>query len=93
MLNDDGFRLLPEGAYVDDFVGDPVFTDITVDGEVYTLYRIVRVTHEAINQNLHWTHRANVAAVRSNLFGVALLRVIDRVIQDARVTLSNLENY
>ena len=88
LLNDDGFRLLPEGASVHDYVDDAVFTDVTDDGEVYTLYRIVRVTHEATNESLHWTHRANVAAVRSNQFGVALLRVINRVIQDSRVTIT-----
>lgn len=86
MLNDDAFRILPEGTNVDDFVDNGVFTDVTEDGEVYTLYRIVRITHEAIGPSIHWTHRANVTAVRSDQFGVALLRVRNRVIEDSQVT-------
>lgn len=86
MLNDDAFRILPEGTNVDDFVDNGVFTDVTEDGEVYTLYRIVRITHEATTPHVHWTHRANVTAVRSDQFGVALLRVLNRVIEDSQVT-------
>ncbi|MEN9301089.1 MAG: hypothetical protein RLZZ254_870 [Actinomycetota bacterium] len=91
MLNDDAFRILPEGTNVDDFVDNGVFTDVTDDGEVYTLYRIVRITHEATTPHVHWTHRANVTAVRSDQFGVALLRIVDRIIHSSQVTITESE--
>lgn len=83
------FRLLPEGLDPLDVVDDVEFTDVTNHGEIYTLYRIVRITHEATGEPDKWTHMANVSRVRDPGLGVAFLRVIDRIIVDSKVTLSN----
>lgn len=69
-------------------VDDPEFTDVSRDGEIYTRYRIVRITHEAENHPDGWTHMANVVRVRRHALGVALLRVKDRIIEESRVTLA-----
>ena len=90
-MSNDPFRLLPAGIDVADIVDDPEFTEVTRNGEVYTLYRIVRITHEAVDHPDGWTHMANVVRVRNPSLGVALLQVVDRVIEDARVTLSGVE--
>lgn len=82
------FRLLPEGLAVDAVVDDHEFTEVTNDGEVYTLYRIVRFTHEAIDHVGPWTHQANVARVRIPAMGTAMLRIVDRSVEASRVSLS-----
>lgn len=82
------FHLLPEGLRVDEIVDDPEFTEVTDNGEVYTLYRIVRVTHEVTDHPDGWTHLANIVRVRQSAIGTAFLRVVARVIEDAKVTLS-----
>lgn len=87
-MSESAFRLLSEGFVTNSIIDDPVFTEITDDGEVYTLYQIIRITHEAENHPENWTHRANVAQVRHPRIGVALLQVVDRVIVRSRVTLS-----
>lgn len=89
-MNSDPFVLLPESTQTFEIVDDPVFTEVTRNGEAYTLYRIVRVTHAATNHPEGWTHMANVVRVRTPAIGVALLLVVDRVIEDARVTLSQV---
>lgn len=85
------FVLLPEGLVVADFVDDPEFTEVTGNGEIYTLYRIVRVTHEISNHASGWTHLANVVRVRDPAIGTALLRIVDQAVEDAKVTLSDIE--
>lgn len=80
--------LLPEGQDTGAIVDDPEFTEVTNQGEVYTLYRVVRFTHEIFDHPQKWTHMANVVRVRRTALGVALLRVVDRAIDDAKVTLS-----
>lgn len=87
----DPFHLLPEGTETTDIVDDPEFTEVTRNGEVYTLYRIVRITHEATNDPDGWTHMANVVRVRNPAIGVALLLVVNRVIEEAKVTLSPIQ--
>ena len=87
-MSDDAFRLLPEGFPTDSVVDDPEFTVVSDNGEVYTLFRIVRVTHEAIHHPDGWTHMANVVRVRNPALGVARLRIADRVIEEAAVTLA-----
>lgn len=67
---------------------DPEFTEVTMDGEVYTLYRVVRLTHEFVRHPEGWTHLANVARIREPAIGVAHLQVIERAIEEARVVLS-----
>ncbi|MEY2968341.1 MAG: hypothetical protein RIQ64_968 [Actinomycetota bacterium] len=89
-MRDDSFFLLPEGLLISDFVDDPEFTEVTFNGEVYTLYRIVRITHEATDHPQGWTHMANVVRVRAPALGVALLRIVGRSIEDARVSLSGI---
>lgn len=87
-MTTDPFSLLPEGTHTAEIVDDEEFTEVTRNGEVYTLYRIVRITHEATNHPDGWTHMANVVRVRNPAIGVALLLVVNRVIEDARVVLS-----
>ncbi|NBP53077.1 MAG: hypothetical protein EBU67_02065 [Actinobacteria bacterium] len=78
-MSDEVFRLLPESVPTDDIVDDPEFTEVTRNGEIYTLFRIVRVTHES------------VVRIRKPAIGVAHLRIIARVIEDAKVTLSAVQ--
>jgi hypothetical protein len=87
-VNDDWFRLLPEGVETSSIVDDPDFSEVSVDGEIYTRYRIVRFTHETIDHPDGWTHMANVVRVRRQALGVARLRVVNRAIEDAAVTLA-----
>lgn len=86
-MNADNYRILPEGTDTSEVVDDPEFTDVTENGEVYTLYRIVRITHEVTGHPEGWTHVANVVRVRDTAIGTALLRVIDRIIDDARTSM------
>lgn len=81
-------RLLPEGTETDQFVDDPEFTVVTGDGEIYTLFRIVRITHDCTKAKLPWTHLANVARVVDRAIGVARLLILDRVIVDASVDIA-----
>ena len=87
-MTDQRFRLLPEGVDALSIVDDLEFTEVSRDGEIYTRYRIVRFTHEATDQPDGWTHMANVVRVRRQALGVALLKVSDRIIEDAIVTLA-----
>ncbi len=87
-MSEHWFRLLPEGFDLFTVVDDPEFTDVSRDGEIYTRYRIVRITHEVENHPDGWTHMANVVRVRKRALGVALLRVNDRIIEDSHVTLA-----
>ncbi len=80
-------RLLPEGLSPTELVDDLEFTEVTDDGEVYTLYRIVRITEEFIDSRDNWSHLANVVRVRDPGIGVAHLLIRDRVIYEAMVTL------
>ena len=82
------YRLLSELTKVDDFLDEAVFTDVTNEGETYTRYRVTRVTHEVSGHPRDWTHMANVVPVRTSGIGVALLRVVNRAIEDSEVTMS-----
>jgi hypothetical protein len=90
-MSDEVFQLLPESVPTDDIVDDPEFTEVTRNGEIYTLFRIVRVTHESTNHPDGWTHLANVVRIRKPAIGVAHLRIIARVIEDAKVILSAVQ--
>jgi len=83
---DESFVLLSELTRVDDFLKDPVFADVSQAGETYTSYRVVRITHEAIDHPEGWTHLANVTRARDGATGVARLRIVDRHIKESRVT-------
>lgn len=83
---DGSFVLLSELARVEDYLEDPVFADVSQAGETYTSYRVVRVTHEATDHPEGWTHLANVTRARDGAMGVAMLRVVDRHIEESRVT-------
>ncbi len=87
-MSDHKSRLLPEGLSTTDLVDDIGFTEVTDNGEVYTLFRIVRVTEELIGHFEGWTHVANVVRVREPARGVAHLQIRDRSIHEARVTLA-----
>lgn len=83
---DESFVLLSELTRVDEFLKDPVFADVSQAGETYTSYRVVRITHEAIDHPEGWTHLANVTRARDGATGVARLRIVDRNIEESRVT-------
>lgn len=85
-------RLLPEALPVSEVLDDPEFTDVTTDGEVYTRYRVVRLTHEFTAHPEGWTHLANVVRMREPAIGVALLQVKARSIEESRVTLSPIND-
>lgn len=87
-MSDRWFRLLPEGFDLSTVVDDPEFTDVSRDGEIYTRYRIVRITHESVDHPDGWTHMANVVRVRKPALGVAMLLVRNRIIEVSRVTLA-----
>ena len=80
------YTLLSELSANTDFVDDPLFTDVTNDGETYTLYRIARFTHSIEGHPDGWTHMANVSPEREIGLGVALLRIVDRQIEESSVT-------
>jgi hypothetical protein len=82
------YRLLSELAKVEDYLDEAVFTDVTEEGESYCRHRVTRITHEISGHPGGWTHMANVVPVRSSGIGVALLRVVNRAIEDSEVTLS-----
>ena len=79
------YTLLSEATLVEDFVDDPVFTDVTNDGEIYTGYRIVRFTHEISGHHENWSHLANVSLEYGKGIGVAYLRIRNRIIEDSRI--------
>jgi hypothetical protein len=82
------FTLLSELTSVSDFLDNQEFTDVTQDGEIYTSYRVVKITHEARDHPDSWTHRANVARIRIPAIGVALLKIENRQVVASSVTLS-----
>jgi hypothetical protein len=70
---------------VSDYVDNPVFTDVTNDGEIYTTYRIVRITHEVFEHPDDWTHLANVTLEFNIGIGVAHLRLMNKVVEQSRI--------
>ena len=89
-MTDARFELLPEGLDPAEIVDDVEFTEVTNHGEVYTLFRIVRFTHAVFGHPEGWTHMANVTRVRKPALGTALLRIVDRVVEESMVTISNV---
>ena len=83
------YTVLSELLPIDHFLDDPVFTDVTGQGEIYTLFRVMRVTHTVDRHPDGWTHLANVARVREPAIGVAMLRIIGRQIEDSHVKITS----
>jgi hypothetical protein len=83
--------VLSESLEISDFVQSDIFTDVTEDGEIYTSYRIVRVTHAIVDDPDGWNYIANVVGIHEAHIGVADLKVVDRMITDSRVTLTPYE--
>jgi hypothetical protein len=79
------YVLLSEGTAVSDYVENPVFTDVTNDGENYTTYRIVRITHEVFEHPDDWTHLANVTLEFNIGIGVAHLRLKNKMVEASRI--------
>jgi hypothetical protein len=79
------YVLLSESTAVSDYVVNPVFTDVTNDGEIYTTYRIVRITHEIFEHSDGWTHLANVSLEFSIGIGVALLLIRNKIVEASRI--------
>lgn len=84
-MNGPRYVLLSETTAVSDFVLDSLFTDVTKNGEVYTTYRIVRITHEIVDHPDNWTHLANIAPLEEVGIGVAYLRIKNLVVEDSRI--------
>ncbi len=84
-MNPPQYILLSEATTVEDFVDDPVFTDVTHDGEIYTTYRIVRFTHEIRGHHDDWSHLVNVSLEFAVGIGVAYLRIRNRIVEDSRI--------
>ncbi|MFM2046345.1 MAG: hypothetical protein RL383_422 [Actinomycetota bacterium] len=82
------FTLLPEGTEVAHYLDDPLFTEVTEQGEVYTLFRVVRITHEVSGHPEGWTLLANVTRERNPAIGTALLRVESRSIEESKVSVN-----
>jgi hypothetical protein len=79
------YVLLSEGTAVSDYVDNPVFTDVTNDGEIYTTYRIVRITHEVFEHPDDWTHLANVTLEFNIGIGVAHLRLKNKLVEASHI--------
>ena len=80
--------VLSESLEISDFVQYDIFTDVTEDGEIYTSYRIVRVTHAIVDDPDGWNFVANVVGIHENHMGVAQLKVVDRMITESQVSLT-----
>lgn len=80
--------VLSESLEISDFVDYDIFTDVTHDGEIYTTFRIIRITHAIVNHPDGWNFVANVVGVHENHMGVADLKVVDRMITESRVSLT-----
>jgi hypothetical protein len=80
--------VLSESLEISDFVQYDIFTDVTQDGEIYTSYRIVRVTHAIIDDPDGWNFVANVVGIHDKHMGVAQLKIVDRMITESRVSLT-----
>jgi hypothetical protein len=80
--------VLSESLEPSDFVDYDIFTDVTKDGEIYTSYRIVRVTHALVDDPDGWNYIANVVGIHEERIGVAYLKVEDRMINDSLIPLS-----
>lgn len=83
-----GCRLLAESTTTDEIVDCPDFTVVSGDGEIYTLFHIVRITHDCTESHDTWSHLANVWRAADHAMGVARITVVDRVIVDASVTMA-----
>ena len=79
------YVLLSEATTISDYVDNPVFTDVTNDGETYTTYRIVRITHEVFEHPDDWTHLANVSLEFSIGIGVAHLLLKNKIVEASRI--------
>lgn len=84
-MSDLRMTLLSELSATTNFVDDDIFTEVSDDGERYTTYRIIRVTHTIAPNDESWTHLANVALLDGSAIAVALLNVRDRIVEDSRV--------
>lgn len=84
-MSDLRLALLSELAATSEFVDDDVFTDVSEDGERYTSYRIVRMTHSIEPNDEGWTHLANVGLLDGTAIAVALLKIHLRVVEDSKV--------
>lgn len=66
-------------------VDNPIFTDVTQDGEMYTTYRIVRIIHAFQAHPSGWTHLAEVEPLRSSGRLEAFLHVQNRTIERSKI--------
>lgn len=66
-------------------IENPIFTDVTDEGETYTTYRIVRILHLFDRHPAGWTHLAEVVPLRSTGRFEAYLEVVRRVVERSKV--------
>lgn len=64
---------------------DPVFTDVTEDGEVYRTYLVTSIVFEFTGHPEGWTHLVTVVHGDSQRQLEAFLKVADRSVDDSRV--------
>lgn len=76
---------LPSSFEVDDFIDDPIFTEVSDGGEVYTTYRVLQFTHAFSSHPSGWTHIAQVENVYGSGVCEAFLEVVRRHIERSRV--------
>ncbi len=78
-------HLAPAELEVLDVVDDPVFTDVTENGEVYRKYRIVRFVYEFSRHPQGWTHLAVAVATRNSHEVEVFLHIVNRVVEESYV--------
>lgn len=66
-------------------IDNPIFTDVTNNGENYTTYRILRITHTFTAHPIGWTHIAEVAPLRSMGLFEAFLEVRRRIVERSAI--------
>ena len=76
---------LPDSFEVTDFIEDPLFTEVSEGGEVYTTYRVLKFTHAFSSHTAGWTHIAQVEKVYEPGRYEAFLEVVRRHIERSRV--------
>lgn len=79
------YVVLPDSTSTDQIVTDPVFTEVSDDGDVYISFRIVQFTHSIRHHPEGWNYLAKVHGVHIEQEGVGFLKIEDKIIQDCRI--------
>lgn len=76
---------LPDSFEVADFIDDPLFTEVTDGGEVYTTYRVLKFTHAFSSHPSGWSHIAQVEDIYTHQVSEAFLEVSRRHVDRSQV--------